>query len=270
MTLHARCDPPTQSNAAEPDDSHSSEPHRLEDRTTPATFGTAWPDARHLSLSFAPDGTTVAGAASTLTQLLGASNAPRGRPPRCGRSRPGRSPRQHRPARRRRRRAGVRRRRCAAGRRPLRRHPRRRPPARATDARARLAVRPDGRHPRRRRAPELAPSTSAPTATTCIRCCCTRPATSSASTTATTPPRRCSRVRRRPHRPRPPPTSPTCRRSTGRERPTATRARPTTTPSAGPRRCRCVSLASGNLGVAVDGRHHDGRRPRRVPRATRR
>ena len=30
---------------------------RLEDRCTPATWGNPWPDAAHLTLSFAPDGT---------------------------------------------------------------------------------------------------------------------------------------------------------------------------------------------------------------------
>jgi hypothetical protein len=43
---------------------------QLEDRTTPATFGVPWPDAPHLTLSFAPDGTAVGGQASQLSQLL--------------------------------------------------------------------------------------------------------------------------------------------------------------------------------------------------------
>jgi Matrixin len=44
----------------------------LEDRLTPATFGNPWPDASHLTLSFAPDGTPVDGATSTLQQTLNA------------------------------------------------------------------------------------------------------------------------------------------------------------------------------------------------------
>lgn len=47
----------------------------LEERATPATFGVAWTDARHLTLSFAPDGTSVAGQASTLFTTMNA-NAP--------------------------------------------------------------------------------------------------------------------------------------------------------------------------------------------------
>jgi hypothetical protein len=43
---------------------------RLEDRTTPAVFGSPWGDARHLSLSFAPDGTSVDGAPSDLNQIM--------------------------------------------------------------------------------------------------------------------------------------------------------------------------------------------------------
>jgi hypothetical protein len=31
----------------------------LEDRCVPATWGNPWPDANHLTLSFAPDGTQV-------------------------------------------------------------------------------------------------------------------------------------------------------------------------------------------------------------------
>jgi len=48
---------------------------RLEDRTTPATFGSPWGDARHLTLSFVPDGTTVDGVGSNLFQLLGPQGA---------------------------------------------------------------------------------------------------------------------------------------------------------------------------------------------------
>lgn len=44
----------------------------LEDRVTPATFGNPWPDAFHLTLSFAPDGTPVDGMTSTLQQTLNA------------------------------------------------------------------------------------------------------------------------------------------------------------------------------------------------------
>lgn len=42
----------------------------LEDRTVPSTFGVAWLDARHLSLSFVPDGTQVGKQSSNLFQLL--------------------------------------------------------------------------------------------------------------------------------------------------------------------------------------------------------
>jgi hypothetical protein len=44
----------------------------LEDRQTPAAFGNPWPDPLHLSISFAPDGTDVAGQGSTLFQTLNA------------------------------------------------------------------------------------------------------------------------------------------------------------------------------------------------------
>src|SRR5437899_4335729 len=44
----------------------------LEDRITPATFGYAWPDGSHLTLSFAPDGTAVGGTTSNLQQTLNA------------------------------------------------------------------------------------------------------------------------------------------------------------------------------------------------------
>src|SRR5438105_3165479 len=43
---------------------------RLEDRCVPATFGVAWPDGMHLTLSFAPDGTVIAGDPSSLNSLL--------------------------------------------------------------------------------------------------------------------------------------------------------------------------------------------------------
>ena len=36
-------------------------PERLEDRTHPSVFGTAWPHADRLTFSFAPDGARVAG-----------------------------------------------------------------------------------------------------------------------------------------------------------------------------------------------------------------
>src|SRR5262249_17672668 len=44
----------------------------LEDRAVPATFGTPWPDPLHLTISFAPDGTNIAGHRSTLFQTLDA------------------------------------------------------------------------------------------------------------------------------------------------------------------------------------------------------
>jgi hypothetical protein len=44
----------------------------LEERCTPATWGNPWPDASHLTLSFAPDGTSVGPAQSSLFQLLNA------------------------------------------------------------------------------------------------------------------------------------------------------------------------------------------------------
>src|SRR6476620_2410702 len=43
---------------------------RLEGREVPALFGVPWADARHLTLSFAPDGPSVDGAASTLFQTM--------------------------------------------------------------------------------------------------------------------------------------------------------------------------------------------------------
>jgi hypothetical protein len=42
----------------------------LEDRSTPATYGNPWHDATHLTLSFVPDGTVIAGHQSTLFQTL--------------------------------------------------------------------------------------------------------------------------------------------------------------------------------------------------------
>jgi hypothetical protein len=42
----------------------------LEPRETPAVFGTPWPDGQHLTLSFARDGTPVAGQSSSLSTLL--------------------------------------------------------------------------------------------------------------------------------------------------------------------------------------------------------
>lgn len=44
----------------------------LEGRVVPATFGVPWQDPAHLSLSFAPDGTTIAGHTSSLFQSLNA------------------------------------------------------------------------------------------------------------------------------------------------------------------------------------------------------
>ena len=45
---------------------------RLEDRWTPSTSGVAWPDNRHITLSFVPDGTRVAGSQSSLFRTLNA------------------------------------------------------------------------------------------------------------------------------------------------------------------------------------------------------
>ena len=45
----------------------------LEDRLTPATWGIAWPNPQHLTLSFVPDGTAVSNAPSTLFQSLNAN-----------------------------------------------------------------------------------------------------------------------------------------------------------------------------------------------------
>jgi hypothetical protein len=46
----------------------------LEDRLCPATYGIAWPDARHLTISFAPDGTNVGGVASNMFAEMGLLN----------------------------------------------------------------------------------------------------------------------------------------------------------------------------------------------------
>src|SRR5262245_8822657 len=45
---------------------------RLEDRCTPSTSGITWPDGAHLTLSFVPDGTQVAGNSSSLFSTLNA------------------------------------------------------------------------------------------------------------------------------------------------------------------------------------------------------
>src|SRR6266700_884810 len=42
----------------------------LEPREMPATFGIPWPDGQHLTFSFAPDGTSIAGSPSGLGSLL--------------------------------------------------------------------------------------------------------------------------------------------------------------------------------------------------------
>ena len=44
---------------------------RLEDRATPALFGTPWPDSGHLTLSFVPDGADVSGVGSNLGATFG-------------------------------------------------------------------------------------------------------------------------------------------------------------------------------------------------------
>ena len=46
-------------------------PEALERRDVPATFGVPWADPGHLSISFAPDGTAIAGHTSTLAAGLG-------------------------------------------------------------------------------------------------------------------------------------------------------------------------------------------------------
>jgi hypothetical protein len=45
---------------------------QLEDRVTPSTLGSPWPDPGHLTLSFAPDKTNAGGVPSTLSQMLNA------------------------------------------------------------------------------------------------------------------------------------------------------------------------------------------------------
>jgi hypothetical protein len=50
---------------------------RLEDRSTPATWNNPWPDAAHLTLSFAPDGTAVGPATSELNRLFAGYGATR-------------------------------------------------------------------------------------------------------------------------------------------------------------------------------------------------
>jgi hypothetical protein len=47
--------------------------HLLEDRTTPVSFGIPWPSPSDLTLSFAPDGTAIAGHQSNLFHTLDAS-----------------------------------------------------------------------------------------------------------------------------------------------------------------------------------------------------
>jgi hypothetical protein len=42
----------------------------LESRELPTVFGTPWPDGEHLTLSFAPDGTSISGMPSNLQQML--------------------------------------------------------------------------------------------------------------------------------------------------------------------------------------------------------
>src|SRR5262249_38760969 len=44
----------------------------LEDRLTPSTFGSIWPNPGNLTLSFVPDGTNAGGASSSLFQMLDA------------------------------------------------------------------------------------------------------------------------------------------------------------------------------------------------------
>src|SRR6266542_2720866 len=50
---------------------------QLEDRTLPATWGVAWPEADRLKVSFAPDGTNVDNAPSGLFQLFNSQAATR-------------------------------------------------------------------------------------------------------------------------------------------------------------------------------------------------
>jgi hypothetical protein len=46
---------------------------RLEERDVPATFGVAWPDPQHLTVSFVPDGTSANGSGSALFQSFNTS-----------------------------------------------------------------------------------------------------------------------------------------------------------------------------------------------------
>src|SRR5436190_18122450 len=48
----------------------------LEVRNVPATFGVPWPDARHLTLSFVPDGTRVGAGVSNLFAHMNEQAAP--------------------------------------------------------------------------------------------------------------------------------------------------------------------------------------------------
>src|SRR5262245_39403022 len=48
----------------------------LEDRTQPATLGVPWHDPRHLTLSFAPDGTTLGAGTSSLFRTLARVGSP--------------------------------------------------------------------------------------------------------------------------------------------------------------------------------------------------
>jgi hypothetical protein len=52
--------------------SHPLRVEQLEDRCTPVTWGNPWPVPRHLTISFAPDGTLMNGQASTLFRMLNA------------------------------------------------------------------------------------------------------------------------------------------------------------------------------------------------------
>src|SRR6516225_2073404 len=58
----------------------------LEDRAVPATFGVPWADPSRLTLSFAPDGTSVAGQPNALFKTLDAQQptAVRQQDPRFG------------------------------------------------------------------------------------------------------------------------------------------------------------------------------------------
>src|SRR5262245_10431788 len=48
----------------------------LEDRTLPSSFGIPWPDANHLTLSLAPDGTRSPLGSSSLASLLSPAGPP--------------------------------------------------------------------------------------------------------------------------------------------------------------------------------------------------